>query len=158
MQISHGYLRDPEPLEPEIRILRKTTASAIYNKVFDEEHNWASTFLWGQNFANGEGFNSFLFETNYDFYKNAVFGRTETVQKTGHDLVLDAADADRVFRVNAFSVGYVRDLIRNKGINVGLGGMVTINHNPASLTPYYAGTTHGGWQFFMRFRPSKMGH
>ena len=82
-QISHGYLKNPEPLEPEIRILRKTTASAIYNKMFDENHNWASTFVWGQNHANGESTNSILFESNYDFYKNAVFGRVETVQKSG---------------------------------------------------------------------------
>lgn len=157
-QISHGYLKNPEPLEPEIRILRKTTASAIYNKIFDEDHNWASTVLWGQNHANGDRFNSFLFESNYDFYENAVFGRAETVQKTGHDLVLEPADEDRVFRVNAFSLGYVRDLIQNKGIDVGLGAMVTLNHNPASLEPYYGGTTHGGWQVFMRFRPSKMVH
>jgi hypothetical protein len=158
LQISHGYLKDPEPLEPEIRILRKTTASALYNKVFDEDRNWATTLLWGQNHSNGESFNSYLFESNYDFYKNAIFGRAEAVQKTGHDLVLDPADENRVFRVNAFSVGYVRDLIRNKWIDVGLGAMVTLNHNPESLTPYYGGTTHGGWQVFMRFRPSKMGH
>ncbi len=158
-QISHGYLKNPEPLEPEIRILRKTTASAIYNKMFDENHNWASTFVWGQNHANRESTNSFLFESNYDFYKNAVFGRAETVQKTGHDLVLNPVDLDKVFRVNAFSIGYVRDIIQGKGLDVGLGAMATINTNPSALTPYYGGTTHGGWQVFMRFRPSKMkGH
>ena len=155
-QISHGYLRNPEPLEPEIRILRKTTASAIYNKTFDEDRSWASTFVWGQNRANGGSTNSILFESNYDFFKNAVFGRVETVQKTGHDLVLSHADEDKVFRVNAFSIGYVRDIAQSKGIDVGLGSMVTINHNPAALTPYYGGTTHGGWQVFMRLRPSKI--
>ncbi len=157
-QISHGYLKNPEPLEPEIRSLRKTTASAIYNKSYDEDHNWASTFVWGQNHANGESTNSVLFESNYDFFKNAVFGRVETVQKTVHDLVLSHADEDKVFRVNAFSIGYVRDLIQGKGIDVGLGSMVTINTNPSTLTPYYGGTTHGGWQIFMRFRPSKARH
>ena len=158
LQISHGYLKNPEPLEPEIRILRKTTASAIYNKMFDENHNWASTFVWGQNHANGESTNSLLFESNYDFYKNAVFGRAETVQKTGHDLVLNPIDLEKVFRVNSFSLGYIRDLVQNKGIDVGLGAMATINRNPSTLMPYYGGTTHGGWQIFMRFRPSRMGH
>ena len=157
-QISHGYLKNPEPLEPEIRILRKTTASAIYNKSYDENHNWASTFVLGQNHANGESTNSVLFESNYDFFKNAVFGRVETVQKTGHDLVLNHADEDKVFRVNTFSIGYIRDLIQGKGIDVGIGSMVTLNTNPSTLTPYYGGTTHGGWQIFMRFRPSKARH
>ena len=154
-QISHGYLRNPEPLEPEIRILHKTTASAIYNKMIDENHNWASTFLWGQNHSNGKSTNSVLFESNYDFFKNAVFGRVETVQKTGHDLVLNPVDLNNIFRVNAFSIGYVRDLVQNKGIDVGLGAMGTLDKNPTTLTPYYGGTTHGGWQIFMRFRPSK---
>lgn len=154
-QISHGYLKNPEPLEPGIRVLRKTTASAIYNKMFDENHNWASTFVWGQNRANGESTNSFLFESNYDFFKNAIFARVETVEKTGHDLVLDPIDEHEVFRVNSVSIGYVRDVAQKKGIDVGLGAMVTVNTNPSTLTPYYGGTTHGGWQIFMRFRPSK---
>lgn len=157
-QLSHAYLRNPEPLEPEIRILRKTTASGIYNKAFDEDHNWASTFVWGQNYANGQKTNSILFESNYDFFSNAVFGRLESVEKSGHDLVLDHADEDRIFRVNTLSLGYVRDVYRNKGVDVGIGGMATLNKNPASLTPYYGGTTHGGWQLFMRIRPSKAKH
>ncbi|MFN0280119.1 MAG: hypothetical protein ACKVRN_16200 [Pyrinomonadaceae bacterium] len=156
LQISHGYLKNPEPLEPEIRILRKTTASAIYNKQFDDNRNWASTFVWGQNYANGERSNSFLFESNYDFFKNAVFGRFETVKKNGHELALESPFDDHdQFWVKAFSAGYVRDIVQGKGIDVGLGGMVTINNNPTALSSVYGGTTHGGWQFFMRFRPSK---
>lgn len=156
LQISHGYLKNPEPLEPEIRILRKTTASAIYNKQLGEDRNWASSFVWGQNYANGERSNSFLFESNYDFYKNAVFGRVETVKKSGHDLVLDHPLDHDQFWVQSFSIGYVRDIVQGKGIDVGLGGMATINHNPRILAPVYGGTTHGGWQVFMRFRPSKL--
>ncbi|HEX3100833.1 MAG TPA: hypothetical protein VHQ01_03520, partial [Pyrinomonadaceae bacterium] len=65
-QISHGYLKDPERSEPDIHVLRKTTASAIYNKKFDDNRNWASTFIFGQNYANGERTNSVLFESDYD--------------------------------------------------------------------------------------------
>lgn len=154
-QISHAYVRNPEPLEPQIRILRKTTASAIYNKTFDENRSWASTFVWGQNYANGEPSNSFLFESNYDFFKNAVFGRFETVKKSGEDLVLDAPLRNGQYWLNVLSAGYVRDLVQGKGLDVGLGAMATLNHNPSALTPVYGGTTHGGWQVFMRFRPSK---
>ena len=45
--------------------------------------------------------------------------------------------------------------IRNKGIDVGVGAVGTINSNPNSLATYYGGTTHGGWQIFMRLMPSK---
>lgn len=157
-QVSHAYLRDPEPSEPEVRILRKLSASAIYNKELGEDRNFAAAFVWGQNYANRERSNSFLFEGNYDFAKNAVFGRFETVKKSGHDLVLDHPLDHEQFWVNAVSLGYVRDLVQGKGIDVGLGSMVTINHNPSRLAPVYGGTTHGGWQVFLRFRPSKMKH
>ena len=156
LQISHGYLKNPERSEPEVRILRRTTASAIYNKKFDEDHNLAGSFVWGQNYANGERTNSFLFESNFDFQKNSVFGRFETTQKSGHDLVLPHALEHDIFRLSIFSLGYIRDLVRDKGIDVGLGGMFTANFNPSSLTPIYGGTSHGGWQIFLRFRPSRM--
>lgn len=157
-QVSHGRLKNPEPGEPEVLVLRKTTASAIYNKSFDENRNWASSFVWGQNYANGRATNAFLFESNYEFYKNAVFGRFERVQKSGHDLVLAHALEHNVFWVGSLSLGYVRDVVQGKGLDVGLGGMVTLNTNPFTLTPYYGGTTHGGWQIFMRFRPSRTAH
>jgi plastocyanin len=157
-QISHGYLKNPEPAEPELKILRRTTASAIYNKQFSDEKNWASTFVWGQNYGNGERSNSFLFESNYDFYKNAVFGRAERVQKSGHELVLDSVDENKMFWVGGYSLGYLRDIVKDKGIDVGMGAMFTENTNPSSLNTYYGGTTHGGWQVFLRFRPSKMKH
>ncbi len=157
-QISHGYIKSPERSEPLLKILRRTTVSAIYNKKIDNDHNWASTFVWGQNYGNRERSNSFLFESNYDFYKNAVFGRIENVQKSGQELVLNPADLHKIFNVGAYSIGYIRDIIQNKGIDVGLGGQLTINTNPASLMPYYGGTTHTGWQLFMRLRPSKTTH
>lgn len=157
-QISHGYLNRPEPLEPELRILRRTTASAIYNKKFSEIRNWASTFVWGQNYGNGERTNSFLFESNYDFHKNAIFGRMEQVQKSGHELVLDPVDEENIYWVRSYSIGYLRDLTQGKGIDVGLGTQFTLNRNPSSLIRYYGGTTHGGWQVFLRFRPSMMKH
>jgi hypothetical protein len=153
-QISHGYLKDPEPAEPEVRILRRTTASAIYNKKFGGERNLAATLVWGQNHANGKATNSVLLEGNYDFGRNAVMGRFENVEKSGHDLVLAAPLHDEVFRLNTFSVGYLRDILQGKGIDVGLGGMLTANFNPTPLTTVYGGTSHAGWQIFMRFRPS----
>ncbi len=159
LQISHGYLRDPERTEPEIKILRRTTASAIYNKNFSERKNFAASFIWGQNYAGGERTTSFLFESNYRFKRNSIFGRIERVQKSGHELVLDPPDEHDIFWVGAYSLGYIYDVIQGKGIDVGLGSQVTFNQNPAALTSYYGGTHHQGFQFFIRLRPSLMkGH
>jgi hypothetical protein len=159
-QISHGYLKKPERAEPELDHLHRTTASAIYNKAFSENRNWASTFVWGQNYKEGHATNSFLFESDYTFGKNSVFGRVERVQKDGHELVIPHEDPlhEGVFWVGSYSLGYVRDIVKDKGLDVGIGGKATWNTNPAALTPIYGGTNHGGWQLFIRFRPSKMKH
>jgi len=155
-QISHGYLKDPEPSEPDLKILRRTTASAIYNKNFSANHNWANSFVWGQNHAEGERTNSFLFESNYDFDKNAVFGRFEQVEKNSHELALPAPHPESKFWVGAYSLGYLRDIYKDKGLDVGIGGMATFNTNSPVISSFYGGTKHGGWQVFLRLRPSKM--
>lgn len=158
LQISHGVLKDPEPSHPDITKLHKTTASALYNKQFADGRNLAASFVWGRNYANGDGTNAFLAEADHSFGKNSIFGRIEWAQKNGHELVLDHDDHERVFGVGTYAAGYVRDIVKDKGIDVGIGGMLTLGTNPAGLTPYYGGTTHGGWQLFLRFRPSKTSH
>ena len=155
-QASYGYLKNPEPSEPDLKIMRRTTASAIYNKTFSTDKNWANSFVWGQNYGNGERSNAFLFESNFQFQKNSVFGRAEFVEKSGHELALDHDDEHELYNVRAYSLGYIREIYQDKGLNVGLGAQFTINTNPPSLNQYYGGTTHGGWQVFMRFRPSVM--
>lgn len=155
-QISYGYLKNPEPAEPEVRILRRTTASAIYNKKFGEDRNWSNTLVWGQNHTDGGRTNSFLFESNYEFYKNSIFGRAEQVQKNAHELVLPAPHPEGNFWVQAYSLGYLRDVYSDKGLDLGLGGMATFNANPTSISSFYGGTQHAGWQLFVRIRPSRI--
>lgn len=157
-QISHGYLKYPERSEPDLKVIRRTTASAIFNKVFSRDRNWASSFVWGRNSSDEGNSNSFLFEGNYDFDKNAVFGRLEQVQKNSHELVLEAPHPEGNFWVGAYSLGYLREIVKDKGIDVGIGGMATLNTNPSSISSFYGGKTHGGWQLYMRIRPSKAKH
>lgn len=157
-QISHGYLRYPERSEPDLKVIRRTTASAVYNKSFADGRNWASTFVWGRNSSDQGNNNSFLFESNYEFDKNAVFGRIEQVQKNSHELVLPPPHPEGNLLVGAYSVGYLRDVVKDKGLDVGIGGMATFNTNPSSIADFYGGTKHAGWQIFIRIRPSKMRH
>jgi hypothetical protein len=157
-QFSYGYLKNPEASEPNLKILRRATASIIYNRKFSEAKNWANSFVWGQNYANGKSTNAFLFESDFTFKENSVFGRAERVQKSGHELVLDDADHARIFWVGAYSIGYLREIYKDENLNVGLGAQATLYQNPTALIPYYGGTTHSGWQIFLRFRPSAMKH
>jgi hypothetical protein len=157
-QISHGYLKNPEPAEPDLKILRRTTASAIYNRSFRNDKNWANSFVWGQNKSDEGRTNAFLYETDFQFQKNSIFGRFERVQKNEHELVLPHPHPEGNFWVGLISAGYVRDIVKDKGIDVGIGAQATWYTNPAELTPFYGGTNHGGFQAFVRFRPSKMRH
>jgi hypothetical protein len=157
-QISHGYLKNPEPSEPDLRLLRRTSASAIYNRNFGNDRNWASSLIWAQNHSDESRTNSFLLESDYQFQKNSIFGRFERVQKDSHELVLPFPHPEGNLWVGQLSAGYVRDIVKNKGIDVGIGGQATWYTNPASLIPFYGGTNHSGLNIFLRLRPSKMTH
>ena len=156
-QISHGYLKYPERAEPDLKVIRRTTASAMYNRVFSEERNWANTFVWGRNSSDQGNSNSLLLESNYEFGRNAVFGRAEQVQKNAHELVLEPPHPEGNIWVQAYSLGYLREIVKDKGIDVGIGGLATFNFNPSNIASFYGGTRHAGWQVYLRLRPSRHG-
>jgi Heavy metal binding domain len=158
LQVSHGYIKSPEAVDPKTNIHR-TTASAIYNLPLGPDRNWSNTFVWGQNNATEEGkTQSFLIESNYQRGRNTVYFRWERVQKSGHELVLDEADESEIFPVSGYTLGYVRDLSHGKGIDIGLGTQFTINDRPDSLDRYYGDDLGYAFQFFLRIRPSQHSH
>ena len=155
-QISQGYMHSPEELEPDAN-RHRTTGSMIYNIPLGQDTNWSNTFVWGQNHDSGDGkTQSFLFETDYQRGRDTFYGRFEHVEKPGHELVLAEADAHRIFPINAFTVGYVRDLTHGRGIDLGLGGQITIHDVPDSLDRYYGDEIPFAFEVFFRVRPSLM--
>jgi Heavy metal binding domain len=155
-QVSHGYLHSPEELEPDAN-RHRTTASLIYNRALGPDTNWSTSLVWGQNRDGGNGkTQSVLVETNYQRGRNTVYARFEHVEKPGHELVLDPIDEGRVFPINAYTLGYVRDLSHGGGVDVGLGGQVTINDVPGDLDRYYGDQIPVSFQVFFRVRPSLM--
>jgi heavy metal-binding protein len=157
MQLSHGYLHSPEELAPDEN-QHRTTASLIYNRPLGPDANWSNSFVWGQNRGHGGKTQSFLLETNYQRGRDTFYGRFEHVEKPGHELVLDEVDHERVFPINAFTVGYVRDLSHGGGIDVGFGGQFTIHDVPGDLDRYYGDAIPIAFQVFLRVRPSLMSH
>jgi hypothetical protein len=156
LQISHGFLKEPESLEPGINI-RRTTASLIYNKPLGPDSNWATTLVWGNNDPNhGPSSNAYLVETAYQKKRNTLYLRAERVQKSGHELVLAHSLEETLFPVNAVSVGMVHDIKHGKGVDVGLGAQLTYGNNPGALDSYYGGNNHLGFQVFLRIRPSRL--
>jgi hypothetical protein len=158
LQFSHGYIKSPEALEPNLK-RHRTTASVIYNLPLGFDSNWSSTFVWGQNHDTGEGkTQSFLIESNYQRGRDTVYARWERVEKSGHELVLTGADESRIFPVSGYTIGYVRDLSHGNDIDIGLGTQFTVNDFPDSLDRYYGNDLGYAFEFFLRIRPSLHGH
>jgi hypothetical protein len=158
LQVSYGYIKSPEELDPKTNIHR-TTASAIYNLPLGPDTNWSNTFVWGQNNATEEGkTQSFLIESNYQRGRDTVYFRWEHVEKSGHELVLNEAAHTRVFPVSAYTLGYVRDLSHGNGVDIGLGTQFTINNRPDTLDRYYGDDLGYAFEFFLRIRPSLHSH
>jgi hypothetical protein len=155
LQVSHGYIKSPEQLEPDLK-QHRTTMSAIYNQPLGTDANWSNSFVWGQNDTTHEGKSqSFLVETNYQRGRNTIYARWERVEKSGHELVLTGADVERIFPISGYTIGYVRDLTHAKGIDLGLGVQFTLNDMPDRLERYYGSDLPYSVQVFFRIRPSR---
>jgi hypothetical protein len=158
LQVSHGYLKGPEALEPDVK-QHRTTASVIYNLPLGHDINWSNSFVWGQNDNTSEGkTQSLLLESNYQRGRDTIYGRWERVEKSGHELVLRPVDLAGIFPVNAITLGYVRDLSHGDKIDIGVGGQFTLNVWPDGLDPYYGDGVGYGFQVFLRIRPSLHSH
>ena len=158
LQVSFGYIKSPEAIDPELN-RHRTTASAIYNLPLGNDSNWSNSFVWGQNNDTGQGkTQSFLVESDYQRGQNTVYFRWERVGKSGEELVLNPAADTRVFPVAAYTLGYVRDLSHGNGIDIGLGTQFTINNRPDTLDRYYGDDLGYAFQFFLRIRPSQHSH
>jgi hypothetical protein len=154
LQVSYGYIKSPEALDPDLK-RHRTTASVVYNLPLGNDSNWSNSFVWGQNHDTGEGkTQSFLIESNYQRGRDTVYLRWERVEKSGHELVLNPPDESRIFPVSGYTIGYVRDLSHGDGLDIGLGTQFTINDRPDRLDRYYGDDLGYAFQFFLRIRPS----
>ncbi|MBI2775188.1 hypothetical protein HYX58_04250 [Candidatus Dependentiae bacterium] len=103
-QISTGFLKSPEQLEPTINITR-TTASLSYNIVW-RSIKWQWTGCWGRNQKHpGSASNAFLRETTLNgAEKHIIFGRYEHVEK---DDLFPQPFAQEKFQVGKLTIGYI---------------------------------------------------
>jgi hypothetical protein len=83
LQVSRGFIKSPEPLEPNENVER-TTASVQHSASLSGKNRWiSSTLVWGLNDA-GEHHkeNSILAESNLQLINGPFYGRYEWVQKS----------------------------------------------------------------------------
>ncbi len=164
MQVSYGFLRSPEALEPDTDI-RRVTASIQYNKPFNRG-NWASAIIWGRNHLSSghdtANLNGYTAESTVNFLdKNYVYTRLELVDKNE---LLRPEDRIRIglqnvahpsFRIGAYTFGGARDVLTTDKISMALGSDLTFYSKPDILNPLY-GNHPVSYRFFVRFRPGKM--
>lgn len=183
MQMSYGYLTNPEVLEPGD--LKRLTASISHNKTWTGG-NLATSLIWGRNDELHGVSNAYLLESTVNFFdRNYFYTRMELGDKFGllqenifgrPGLVEDHHNGelennfhvpapveepedhnDSPFRVAAFTFGGVRDIISNSAFRLGIGADVTFYHVPSGLKPIY-GSSPKSYHVFLRLRPQKMSH
>ena len=162
MQVSHGFLRNPEALEPGD--VRRTTASISYNRKF-ERGNWASSLIWGRNHeAHGDeifNLNGYVAESTVNFLdKNYFYTRLELADK--NQLLRDADRAQLgisehhpSFRIGAYTFGGSREIWNTEKHSLAIGSDLTFYSKPSILDSIY-GTNPVSWKIFFRLRPQKM--
>lgn len=162
-QISYGYLKNPERLEPGVT--RRATASIQYNKPF-ARGNWASALIWGRNDIHSDDgrvfhLNGYTAESTLNFLdKNYAYTRLELVDRnellsTADRIKLGIKDEHPSFRIGAYTFGYVRDVWQSGKLLVGVGGDTTFYSMPPILDQIYGGNPVS-YKFFIRIRPRRM--
>ena len=139
-QISYGFLKNPERLEPGDT--HRTTAAVSYGAEGDRP--FAAMVVWGRNDEPQAGSDSFLLEAAYQITtRDQIYGRAELVQKDSTLLLTKeisggahVGSADLV-RVGAYTAGYLRDFDLVSGLKTGIGADLTIYSFPSSLDPVY---------------------
>lgn len=157
-QYSFAHLTSPESLHADEDVQRMT-ASIMYNRPL-ARGSWASTLLWGRNrtVPAGQVFNGYLAESTFQFAeRNRVWGRMENVDRTT-ELLLGKQPEPAGFaeqflaRIQAYTMGYDRDIPLVRGLSTAMGGQVTFYGKPDFLTPIY-GRHPAGVILFVRIRP-----
>jgi hypothetical protein len=134
--------------------ITRTTASALYATTMGPERHFSGALVWGMNKKEGHGKeHSILLEENYQFKKNAIFGRYEWVQKSADELGVEDQFGHQVFGLHAIGLGYNRILLQKAGIDLATGIKITGNLPGSALRKTY-GDFPVGMQVYLQFRPS----
>ena len=149
-QASHGFIKSPETLEPEVNT-RRTTASVLWNERL-EHGNWQVTGAWGRNRNDpGKRLDGYLLESTLALHdRHIIFGRIERVEKD--ELFEESAPQHgQAFTVNKLSLGYIRDFRIGEHLQLGIGGLASVHSTSSALEPAY-GRRPTSYMIFARLK------
>jgi hypothetical protein len=158
MQVSHGFIKEPELLHPGEDVNR-TTASLQYSARGFGESFVNVTALWGMNKVKDHtGENGILLEGSQQQGRTAIYSRYEWVQKSVEELVLDETQFghDAVFPIHAFTAGASYDIFTAGKTKFAIGGQFTFYSPDKRLTELY-GDNPVAAQVYLRMYPRAMG-
>ena len=154
-QVSSGHLTHPEALEPGN--IQRTTASASWFARNGDDYT-AVTAAYGVNASDHGRRHAVFGEITKHAGLDSFYGRAEVLQVETAVLLREPMSDVRDI-VGAFTGGGVRDILRWKGFEGGLGGAATFYAVPQRMTSTY-GEHPMSFQIFFRLRlpaPGGMG-
>ena len=156
-QVSHGFIKSPEALNPNEDVTR-TTASATYVHPIADGKYVAATALWGQNMIAGQSAsNAALLEATLKLNKLAIYSRYEWVQKTNEELIYDPNMPTwlQQYNLSVVTLGAGYDLFTIAHITVAGGIQGSVNMPDAELTGLYGKMPLSG-EVYLHFYPAQM--
>jgi hypothetical protein len=142
-------------VEHEGEDVQRTTLSVQYARPLPNMGTLAVAGIFGQNRENERhATNSWLLEANVDLnMRNSVFGRVEGVTKHRDELRLPSSGIPEHVDVSTFVLGYVREVVQQRGFTWGLGVRGAVNRVPGVLSTAYGSASPTGFAVFLRLRP-----
>lgn len=157
-QYSYARITSPEALFPRENQTRMT-ASVMYNRPL-HDGNWSNTFVWGRtrSLQDNSPFNSYLFESLARFHvRNYAWTRIESAERSnelivGENPLPPGFQEEPIGHVQAYTVGYDRDIDLVSHLASAIGAQFTTYGVPGILRPIY-GAHPVGVALFVRLRP-----
>jgi hypothetical protein len=159
VQVSHGFLHEPEALEPGDQ--RRTNASVSWLRQSDESHVTAVTGAVGRTVRTFSTLRGVLLEATHRAGSTSFFGRyedrtLETEILLFPQIVHVPHRGELVDPIQALTIGMVRDFAEWRGFRVGGGADVVFHHVPDLLEFTHGANVRSG-HVFIRVRPAR-GH
>jgi len=156
LQVSHAFIKSPEVLHAHD--VYRTTASATYALRLANGALLNATGLWGMNkVKNHDGEHAVLLEASLRKKRIVGYTRYELVQKSAEELNLDEDEFghDRLFPVNAITLGAAYDILRINPVRTSIGAQLTLYSAPATLDVLY-GRRPLAAEVYLRLYPEQM--
>jgi hypothetical protein len=155
-QVSYGFLKAPEELEPDQDVFR-VTASALYAASFRDGY-FAAALVWGNNAPSrkgelGRGTSAWLLDATFRKGRFAPYARVEWLARVPEELTLEGFAEDERFSVGAATLGVAWRLASFGGADLAAGVQGTAYAVPGALRPVY-GRRPFSAEVYLRFSPS----